>query len=144
MGLDESQLGHCAIGAKTEMSYRSRSLGRVPQPGQEDLTIMDRLASALERLSSAQPSPARREVFKAPDFTGEGNVEDFVQQFQEVAMANEWSEMATLLHIRTHLKVFEDLKQANTHLNIFSNYQRYHSGQSQAVEKLQNYCYYFR
>ena len=65
---------------------------------------MGRLASALERLSSAQPSPAHREVFKAPDFTGEGNVEDFVQQFQEVAMANEWSEMATLLHIRTHLK----------------------------------------
>ena len=65
---------------------------------------MGRLASALERLSSAQPSPARREVFKAPDFTGDGNVEDFIQQFQDVAMANEWSKMATLLHIRTHMK----------------------------------------
>ena len=89
VGLNESQLGHCAIDSRDiEMSYRSRSLGRVPQPGQEDLTIMDRLASALERLSSAQPSPAHREIFKAPDFTGEDNVEDFVQQFQEVAAAN--------------------------------------------------------
>ena len=65
---------------------------------------MDRLASALERLSSAQPSPARREVFKAPDFMGDGNVEGCIQQFKKVAMANEGSEMATLLHIRTHLK----------------------------------------
>ena len=86
------------------MSHRSRSLGRLPQPDQEDLPTMDRLASALERLSSAQPSPARREVFKAPDFMGDGNVEGFIQQFKEVAMANEGSEMATLLHIRTHLK----------------------------------------
>ena len=65
---------------------------------------MDRLASALERLSSAQPSPARREVFKAPDFMGDGNVEGCIQQFKKVAMANEGSEMATLLHIRMHLK----------------------------------------
>ena len=65
---------------------------------------MNRLASVLERLSRAQPSPAHREVFKAPDFTGEGNVEYFLQQFQEVAVANEWSEMAILLHTRTHLK----------------------------------------
>ena len=86
------------------------------QPGQEDLTIMDRLASALERLSSAQPSPAQREVFKALDFTGEGNVEDFVQQFQKVAMANEWSEMATLLHIRTHLK--DDARKCGSYATL--------------------------
>ena len=65
---------------------------------------MNRLASALERLSSAQPSSTHREVFEAPDFTGDGNVEDFMQQFQEVAITNEWPEMATLLHIRKHLK----------------------------------------
>ena len=40
--------------------------------------IMERLARALERLSSTQPSTTHREVFKAPDFTGEGNVEGFI------------------------------------------------------------------
>ena len=69
------------------MSYRAGGLGRPPQPAQEDLTIMDKLASALERLSSAQPSTTHQEVFKAPDFTGDGNVEDFIQQFQKVATA---------------------------------------------------------
>ena len=39
---------------------------------------MKRLARALERLSSTQPSTTHREVFKAPDFTGEGNVEGFI------------------------------------------------------------------
>ena len=77
---------------------------------------MDRLASALERLSSAQPSPAHREIFEAPDFTGEGNVEDFVRQFQEVAAANEWSEMATLLHIRTHLK--DDARECGSYATL--------------------------
>ena len=98
------------------MSYQSRSLGQFPQPGQEDLTIMDRLASALERLSSTQPSLAHREVFKAPDFTGEGNVEDFVQQFQKVAMDIEWSEMATLLHIRMHLK--DDARECGNYATL--------------------------
>ena len=65
---------------------------------------MNRLARALKRLLSAQPSITHREAFKAPDFTGEGDIEDFIQQFQEVATANEWSKVATLLHIRTHLK----------------------------------------
>ena len=46
--------------------------------------MIHRLASALERLSSTQPSPAHREVYKAPDFTGDDNIEDFIQQFQEV------------------------------------------------------------
>ena len=62
---------------------------------------MDRPASALDQLS--RPNTTHRKVFKAPDFTGDGNVEDFIQQFEELAPANEWSKMATLLHIRTHL-----------------------------------------
>ena len=61
---------------------------------------MDRLAKALERLSSAQPAAAKRADFKAPDFSGEGDI----QQYQEVAAANDWSETAALLHIRTHLR----------------------------------------
>ena len=75
---------------------------------------MDRLASALEQLS--RPNTTHREVFRAPDFTGEGNVEDFIQQFEEVATANEWSKMATLLHIRTHLR--DDARECGSHATL--------------------------
>ena len=80
----------------------------MPEQSSEEMTaqssvaIMDRLPNALERLSSAQPAAAKRADFKAPDFCGE--VENFIQQYQEVAAANDWSKTATLLHIRTHLR----------------------------------------
>ena len=77
---------------------------------------MDELTSALELLSSAQPGTTRREVFKAPDFTGDSNMEDFIQQFQEVAMASEWSNMATLLYIRVHMK--DDARECESHATL--------------------------
>ena len=70
------------------MSHRSRSLGKLPQPAQEKLTIMDRPASALKQLS--KPNTTHQEVFKTLDFTKVGNVEDFIQQFHKVAAANDW------------------------------------------------------
>ena len=82
----------------------------MPEQSSEEMTaqssvaIMDRLANALERLSSAQPAAAKRADFKAPDFSGEGDIENFIQQYQEVAAANDWSKTAALLHIRTHLR----------------------------------------
>ena len=42
---------------------------------------MDQLASALDQLS--KPSNTHRGVFKAPDFTGDGYVEDFIQQVKK-------------------------------------------------------------
>ena len=71
---------------------------------QSSVAIMDRLADALEKLSSAQPAVTKRAGFKAPDFSGDGDVENFIQQYQEVATANDWSRTAALLHIRTHLR----------------------------------------
>ena len=50
---------------------------------------MDRLANALEKLSSAQPAIAKRADFKAPDFSGAGDGENFIQQYREVAAAND-------------------------------------------------------
>ena len=79
---------------------------------------MGKLASLLERLSSAQPSPVHREVFKAPNFTDDGNIEDFIQQCQEVAMANEWSETAALVHICTHLKDGARINPTNQPLEL--------------------------
>ena len=86
------------------MSRRSRSLERLPSPSQDDLTIMDRLANALDKLSNAQTSNTRRDTFKAPDFNGKEDVETFILHFQEVADANQWSPTSALLHIRTHLQ----------------------------------------
>ena len=68
------------------------------------LMIMNRLASALEQLLSAQPSTKHPEFFKALDFTGKSGVEGFIQQFQKVTTANGWLKMAALLHICTHLE----------------------------------------
>ena len=65
---------------------------------QSSVAIMDRLANALEKLSSAQP------VFKAPDFSVDGDVDNIIQQYQEVAGANDWSRTAALLHIRSRLR----------------------------------------
>ena len=63
---------------------------------QSSVAIMDRLANALEKLSSAQPAVAKWADFKAPDFSGEGDVENFIQEYQEVAATNNWSKAAAL------------------------------------------------
>ena len=46
----------------------------------------------------------RQEHFKPPSFDGEGDVDLFIQHFQEVAEANRWNGMATLLHLREALQ----------------------------------------
>ena len=56
---------------------------------QSVLPIMDRLANAIDKLSNAQPAYATRTAFGAPDLNGNGDVENFIQQYQEVAAAND-------------------------------------------------------
>lgn len=65
---------------------------------------MDRLTNALEKHSNAQPAVATRTAFTTPDFNGGGDVENFIQHYQEVATTNDWSETAALLYICTHLR----------------------------------------
>ena len=67
---------------------------------------MDRLAALLERVLTPEDRPAARQPyqFPAPSFDGTGDVELFIQQFGEVAAANEWTEAATLLHLKGSLK----------------------------------------
>ena len=62
------------------------------------------MASDLDKLSSAQPGVANWTAFEAPDFNGDGDVENFIQRYQEVAATNGWSKTEALLHIRTHLR----------------------------------------
>jgi hypothetical protein len=64
--------------------------------------ILDRLTNALERLGQGQARPAV--AFRTPTFDGQGDVELFISQFQEVAAANQWEEVAVLLHLREALK----------------------------------------
>ena len=65
--------------------------------------LVDRLVEALRELRTA-PAAERPEHFKAPQFDGESDIELFIQHFTEVAMANRWTEMATLLHLREALQ----------------------------------------
>jgi hypothetical protein len=43
------------------------------------------------------------ESVKPPSYQGEGDVELFLQQFDDVRQANRWSDRQALLHIRAHL-----------------------------------------
>jgi hypothetical protein len=45
----------------------------------------------------------RGESIKAPSYNGEGDVELFVGQFEDVCQANGWSDRQALLHLRSHL-----------------------------------------
>lgn len=79
---------------------RAQSADRVDGSGGSELArLTDLLAQALTR----QPA-APRETFKAPEYDGATNVEEFILQFSEVAEANEWTPGATLLHLRNRLK----------------------------------------
>ena len=61
------------------------------------------LAEVLRELRNDRPAP-RHEQFKPPHYNGEGDVELFIQQFSEVAAANQWNPVATLLHLREALE----------------------------------------
>ena len=83
---------------------------------------MDRLADVLERMA-AQPMqlPPVREPFKAPQFEGTGDVEYFINQFIEVAQANNWVPAAALIHLRAALRdSARDCGKADTLDGVFA------------------------
>lgn len=85
-----------------EMPGRRRT---ATQDNQESEDLVGRLADVLERATNQPNHRARQEGnFKAPKFEGTGDVELFIRQFSEVARANEWSPLGTLLHLREALK----------------------------------------
>ena len=45
-----------------------------------------------------------RDNFRAPTYSGDGDVELFLGQFSDIAVANRWGEQAALLHLRSHLE----------------------------------------
>ena len=67
--------------------------------------LLGELVHVLRELRMGQQQQVvRHEHFKPPSFTGEGDVELFITQFSEVATANQWNPMATLLHLREALQ----------------------------------------
>ena len=81
---------------------RSRSASASRTTGSAD-PLLTRLTTALETMAG-QNQPNRPKAFKPPQFNGTGDVEYFIGQFVEVAVANEWSDGASLLHLRETLK----------------------------------------
>ena len=72
------------------------STGGADNNGQTGQCTRATFENLIKRYASASLQDTR--------LTGEGDVEGFNQQFQAVATATEWLNMATLLHIRMHLK----------------------------------------
>lgn len=108
--------------------------GRQRRSLAEDLaetTPVDTLVQALGKLT-------HRSTFKAPSYSGEGEVELFLEQFQDVALANEWSEHATLLHLRSSLTgAAMNYGRGNTPVEIFAALRaRYGTSVRQAKERL--------
>lgn len=86
------------------MSRRQQRLSRERELEAEPrVDPMENLASLLGRLL-ADSRPVRRQEFKAPEFSGTGDLNYFWKRFQEVALANEWGREATILHLRASLK----------------------------------------
>ena len=68
------------------------------RPGnQADMNLWERLADVLERM---RQGPAPRDAFKAPKYNGQGDMEYFLDQFHEVAEANNWNAASSLIHLR--------------------------------------------
>ena len=68
-------------------------------PGPAELASAEALVQALRLLGLPN-----KELFRPPTFMGEGDVELFVKQFDDVAEANGWTEVQQTLHLRTQLQ----------------------------------------
>ena len=64
----------------------------------------DRLSEVLERLAGRPVMQPPVQQFRAPQYSGQGDVEYFITRFEEVAEANEWRHGAALLHLRDALR----------------------------------------
>ena len=92
--------------------------GPVPGAAQDPL---HRLADIMEGLVLRQQPAQRREDFKTPQFNGEGNIEYFIDQFEDVANANQWNQESTFMHLREALKDgARDCGRSDTTRGIFA------------------------
>ena len=64
--------------------------------------INPQLVAILDRLTQARLEPRRR-PFKPPQYNGDGDIELFINQFNQVVMTNQWTEEEAFLHLRLSL-----------------------------------------
>ena len=82
---------------------------------------MGRLADIMERLVVQPRQAARREDYKTPQFSGEGSIDYFINQFEDVANAYNWDGEATFMHLREALKDgARDCGRSDTTIGIFA------------------------
>ena len=95
--------GEAAQGPQAPMAPGQPGAQQQPPAGEQaGLDVLARLANALERIGGREWSPAP--AFKAPKYNGTGDVEYFLDQFNEVAEANRWDDTSTLIHLQESLK----------------------------------------
>ena len=69
------------------------------------MDVLARLANALEAIGGRERAP----TYKAPKYSGLGDVEYLLDQFHEVAKANGWNNAGTLIHLQESL--MEDARE---------------------------------
>lgn len=87
-----------------------------------DPQVFERLTDVLDRAFNNERGAERRDRFKAPEYDGKTNVELFIKQFEEVALANGWDPAASRLHLRNGLKdQAKDCGNQDTTTEIFAS-----------------------
>ena len=101
---------------------------------QRETLLMDQLVTRLERLQTV-----KRTEFKPPVYEGQTDVELFITQFQDVAVANDWSATEALLHLRNCLR--GDAVECGREVSLADTFQslraRFGLTPKQARERLQ-------
>ena len=88
-----------------ERDVRTRTnRSSTPQPRGGDARREERGAFSFNDMAHVLAGLSQRDNFRAPTYHGEGDVELFLGQFDDVAVANRWGEQAILLHLRAHLE----------------------------------------
>ena len=75
-----------------------------PQPRREQRREEAQGQFSFSEMAQVLAGMRPRDTFRAPTYNGEGDIELFLAQFDDVAVANHWGGQATLLHLRAHLE----------------------------------------
>lgn len=72
------------------------------RPNRRPRLDIDDLVEALTRINHNNDTRRRKDL-KAPSYEGSTDVELFLKQFNDIAIANDWTETETILHLRNNL-----------------------------------------
>ena len=88
---------------------QARRIRSAANMSNDNALMFERLTRVIERLDEDRQMArgmleVRPEQFKPPHYDGSGSVEKFIQHFQKVAQANQWTAEAALLHLKCALE----------------------------------------